>query len=182
MIYQYAGISIILSILILIVWQKAEESSWKNVWKKFMKQFKEREWKKRFIAVLYIVFVLQRTVFNRSPWGDPLSNVIGNWWLIQNSTPNYEMVENILLFIPLYPLLKMSKINKNSNFCHKYRAIEIILIPLLCSFLIELFQLLFRVGTFQLSDICYNTLGGIFGAFIYYCVYLIKNIKKGKNK
>ena len=182
LIYQYTGISIILSILILIVWQKAEESSWKNVWKKLMEQFKKRKWKKRFVAVLYIVFVLQRTVFNRSPWGDPLSNVIGNWWLIQNGIPNYEMVENILLFIPLYPLVKMSEMNKKSKFCYKHRVIEIVLIPLFCSFLIEIFQLLLRVGTFQLSDLCYNTLGGTLGALIYYCVYLIKNKKSKKRK
>ncbi|WP_334298503.1 MULTISPECIES: VanZ family protein [Blautia] len=33
---------------------------------------------------------------------------------------------------------------------------------------IEMLQLLFRLGTFQLSDIFYNTVGGVLGGLVYY--------------
>ena len=33
---------------------------------------------------------------------------------------------------------------------------------------IELLQLLLRLGTFQLSDIFYNTVGGVVGGLVYY--------------
>lgn len=33
---------------------------------------------------------------------------------------------------------------------------------------IEMLQLLLRLGTFQLSDIFYNTVGGVVGGLIYY--------------
>ena len=36
------------------------------------------------------------------------------------------------------------------------------------SFVIEFSQLLFHLGTFQLSDLTYNTLGGAVGGAVYY--------------
>ena len=33
---------------------------------------------------------------------------------------------------------------------------------------IEMLQLLLRLGTFQLSDIFYNTVGGVIGGLVYY--------------
>ena len=35
---------------------------------------------------------------------------------------------------------------------------------------IEMLQLLQRIGTFQLSDIFYNTVGGVVGGLMYYVV------------
>ena len=48
----------------------------------------------------------------------------------------------------------------------------------LFSLSVELLQLFLRVGTFQLSDLCYNTLGGIIGGVIYGAVWKIKSRKK----
>lgn len=42
------------------------------------------------------------------------------------------------------------------------------------SFLIEFTQLLFHLGTFQISDLTYNTLGGAVGGVIYYLGYCRK--------
>lgn len=39
------------------------------------------------------------------------------------------------------------------------------------SFVIEFTQLLFHLGTFQISDLLYNTLGGAIGGIIYYIGY-----------
>jgi len=42
--------------------------------------------------------------------------------------------------------------------------------------MIEILQLLLRLGTFQLSDIFYNTVGGVLGDM---CYWGIIKIKKG---
>ena len=39
---------------------------------------------------------------------------------------------------------------------------------------IEFVQVLFHLGTFQLSDLFYNTLGGMCGGMIYYSFYVLK--------
>lgn len=170
LIYQYAGISIICSVLFIIVWGQAEKESWRVIGRKIKEQLSDRKWKKRFVMVMYIVFVLQRTIFNREPWGNPLSNVLGNWWFIQNDIPNYEMFENILLFIPLYPVFKMGKIDMHIKHFRRIGLWGCILIPFECSLSIEIIQLMFRVGSFQISDLCYNTLGGVLGAMFYYLI------------
>ena len=41
------------------------------------------------------------------------------------------------------------------------------------SLVIELAQLLFHLGTFQISDLTYNTLGGAVGGVLYYSGYRI---------
>ena len=45
------------------------------------------------------------------------------------------------------------------------------------SFMIEFTQLLFHLGTFQISDLTYNTLGGAVGGVIYYLGYSRKRKK-----
>lgn len=175
MVYEYCGVSIIVTLLFLVVWRCAEESSWKEVSKCLIQQLKEGKWKKRFTVVLYIIFVMQRTLFNRSPWGNPLGNVLGPWGLWVDGGPNYEMYENILLFLPLLPLMKISHVDKLISHFGSLKRWGVLLIPLEVSLVIEFIQLMTRAGTFQLSDIFYNTLGGVLGSFIYWCVCKISN-------
>ena len=40
--------------------------------------------------------------------------------------------------------------------------------------LIEMLQLLLRLGTFQLSDIFYNTVGGVLGGLMYCAVMKVR--------
>lgn len=47
---------------------------------------------------------------------------------------------------------------------------------------IEFLQLLLRLGTFQLSDIVYNTLGGCMGGLIYWLVMKLKEHSFDKTK
>ena len=46
---------------------------------------------------------------------------------------------------------------------------------------IEILQLLLRLGTFQLSDIFYNVLGGLAGALLYIIINRIKIKRKKRN-
>lgn len=178
MIYQYTGISVIVALLFLNVWKQAEESSWRKVAKSLLGQLKEKKWQKRLLLTLYVVFVMQRTLFNRSPWGNPLGNVLGAWGLIVDGNPNLEMYENILLFLPFYPLFKMGNIDKKTNFLREMGPIGVLVIPFIASLIIEIIQLLTRVGTFQLSDLFYNTLGGFIGGLIYWCGYKLTHRKQ----
>ena len=49
----------------------------------------------------------------------------------------------------------------------------------LFSLTIEFLQLFLRLGTFQLSDLCYNTLGGAVGGVLYWMGWKVKNRDKG---
>ena len=51
----------------------------------------------------------------------------------------------------------------------------------LFSISIEFLQLFLRLGTFQLSDIIYNTLGGLLGDLTYYIGYRVKGRGKHRN-
>ena len=55
MLYQYSGISIICSVLIILVWKQAEEDSWKSIWVRLKILLQDHRWRKRFFFVLYIV-------------------------------------------------------------------------------------------------------------------------------
>ena len=48
-------------------------------------------------------------------------------------------------------------------------------ITFLFSFAIEMLQLFLRLGTWQLSDLFYNTLGGTIGGLIYFAGYKVKH-------
>lgn len=43
------------------------------------------------------------------------------------------------------------------------------------SFVHEFSQLLFHLGTFQISDLVYNTLGGTVGGLAYYIIYKFRH-------
>ena len=57
-----------------------------------------------------------------------------------------------------------------------WKAVKIVF---LFSLSIEFTQLFLRLGTFQLSDLAYNTLGGLVGGFIYWVCAKGKNKKHG---
>lgn len=179
MLYQYSGISIICTVLFMLVKKQAESGDgWKAIWVKITEIFKSKKERRQFIFVLYIVFVLQRTLFNRGPWGNPLENVIGNWALYSEGELNYEVIENAIMFLPLIPLfciadIKIEKMRKN-------KFVAYFAIPLVFSFSIEMLQLLLRIGTFQLSDLFFNTLGGVAGGLIYWIIYKIYKFRKEK--
>ncbi|MCD7949006.1 MAG: VanZ family protein [Erysipelotrichaceae bacterium] len=174
MFYQYGAITIICALLIIIVWKEAEDTSFKTIGQNLIQQFKEKKWQRRFLLVIYVVLILQCTIFNRDFNTNPLENVLGNWWIIKDGSINYELFENILIYMPLYPLLAMNGITKAISRPKKYKGIWI---PFCLSLVIELIQLFFRIDLFQISTIVFNTLGGFIGALIYDYLKLALNNK-----
>ena len=110
-------------------------------------------------------------------WTNPLSKVLGNWTIYnEKGELTTESIENIMLLLPFMVLLLwtfkdklMVKVNlKNAVWAG-------VKFSFLFSITIEFLQLFLRLGTFQLSDLFYNTLGGLLGGVIYYIGYRHKH-------
>lgn len=136
-----------------------------------------------FFLVFYVVLILFRTLYSREMWVNPLQNVIGVWTLHKTDVSgNYvyttEVLENLALFIPFGLLLIANWAIRKKRIIGIGEAIKISSVYTFAfSFGIEILQLFLRVGTFQLSDLVYNTVGGVSGGITY---YFFQNLYKNK--
>lgn len=102
-------------------------------------------------------------------WMNPLSNVMGGWgiWVVaKDGTKSLttESFENVIMMVPFTALMLWTfgeKLVKRTDF--RTVAGRATVIAFCFSLGIEFTQLLLRIGTFQLSDLFYNTLGGLPG-------------------
>ncbi len=117
----------------------------------------------------YLSFIMVVTIFTRSIT-NPYSSIFQDFGLRSRENGiNIEMVENVLLFIPYsYFFCLAFKAKANWKITTK--------ISFYTSLFIELVQLVFWLGKFQLSDVLHNTIGGIIGYLIW------KTIKTCKEK
>lgn len=180
--YQPFWFSLILSILFMFCWKNY--SSIKQAATQWISWFKaESSFQKMFFLVFYTVMILFKTLLNRSMWANPVSNVIGIWGLYKFDTNKNAMVlttevpENLALFIPFTILLLWTyreKIIGEKISLGKvlWQSTKIVF---LFSLTIEMLQLFLRLGTWQLSDLFYNTLGGFIGGLIYWIGFRIKH-------
>ena len=174
--YQPFWFSVILSVLFMFVYKTYP--SIKEAVKDWIFWFRSDPlFRRTFLLVFYSVMILFRTLLNRSMWANPVSNVIGVWGLY-NAKGEFttECIENLILFIPFTVLLLWVDGKK----IFRRMTIESVLwktaeVTFLFSFVIEMLQLFLRLGTWQLSDLFYNTLGGVTGGLIYYIGYKIKH-------
>lgn len=170
--YQPFGFSILLSVLFMFLYLYAKEHGWKAVFRKWWETFKsDVTFRKAFILVFYTTMILFRTLLNRNMWANPLSDVIGVWGIYNKKGElTTEAIENLMLFIPFAVLLlwafKDKLLGKHCGL--KWMLWKSTKVVFLFSVSIEFFQLFLRLGTFQLSDLFYNTLGGFIGGFIYW--------------
>lgn len=142
------------------------------------KLFKNKDMLCLFLFIYFTFAVFFITVIQRECIYAPLTNVFGGWSIYtDNHTIDYQVIGNILMFIP-----------SSFIFCILMREegsfVKIIfktLLSSLCfSVFIEIAQLIFSKGTFQFSDIVYNTLGGVLGAIIFIIINLIIEKKRSK--
>ncbi len=183
--YQPFGFSIIMSIFATFFILYIQDHGWKNSWKIWLNKLRlEIEFRKSFLFCFCVTMILFKTLFNRNMWLNPLSNIFGTWTLYQNGEFTTEPIENIILFIPftfLFNWIIKDRMEKKYNFQGNIFVTSMRL-SFLFSLMIEIFQLLLRLGTFQFSDIFYNTLGGIIGGSIYWTYSKLKNCFKNKKK
>lgn len=95
----------------------------------------------------------------------------GGWgiWETKNGEQvlTTECIENVIMMVPFSAVVMWTFGEKIGNgwkkiLCNSGK------IAFIFSVSIEMLQLLLRLGTFQLSDIFYNTVGGMIGGLMYY--------------
>lgn len=187
--YEPFGFSLLLSFLVMFFYLYAYEAQdagkgWKNAIVTWYKEFKKSVFfRKLFLLAFAISMILFRTLLNRNLWMNPLSDVMGGWgiWKMVNGEEKLttECIENVIMMIPFTSIVMWTfweKVDKN----WKKMLWQSGKIAFVFSVVIEMLQLLLRLGTFQLSDIFYNTVGGGVGGFIYYAVVKTKGCLVGK--
>lgn len=170
--YQPFWFSIILAVLFMFVYKRYP--SVKQAAKEWTFWFKsDSTFRRTFLLVFYTVMILFRTLLNRNMWANPVSNVIGVWGLYNaKGELTTECIENLALFIPFTVLLLCVARKRITIGSVLWKSTKI---TLLFSLAIEMLQLFLRLGTWQLSDLFYNTLGGTIGGLIYYVGYKFKH-------
>ena len=177
--YQPFGFSVLLAVFFMFAWLLSEQyggglEGWKKAFLKWWEALRSRAvFRRHFVLAFYTSLMLFRTLLNRELWLNPLSNVMGGWRLIAaNGEITTDSVENVILFIPFTFLLFYAMRKRIVKGRLRFLAVagKATEISFLCSLSIETAQLLFRIGTFQLADLFYNTLGGLIGGMIYWIV------------
>ena len=176
--YEPFGFSLLLSFLAMFLYLYAYEpqeagKGWRSAIVTWYQKFKESVFfRKLFLLAFVTSLILFRTLLNRNLWMNPLSNVMGGWslWETVNDERQLttECIENVIMMVP-FSTMVMWTFNVRDKILWQSGKIAF-----LFSALIELLQVLLRLGTFQLSDIVYNTVGGIIGGVLYYIAIKIR--------
>ena len=173
--YQPFSFAALLAVLFMFLFLFAREHGWKGVCRQWWSAFRtESSFRRTFLLVFYTAMILFRTLLNRNMWANPLSNVFGSWGLYnEKGELTTEAIENLILFIPFVILLMWNFREKLLK--EKVKLIwtlwQSMRITFVFSLTIEFLQLFLRLGTFQLSDIAYNTAGGLVGGLLYWVGY-----------
>ena len=170
-VYQTAGASLVIAALLMCVYMLGRKQGAGPVVRAWIWQFRESSWFRRhFFLAFYTCMLLFRTLFCRSIWGNPLENVIGIWGIYHNGELYTENFENLILFVPFIIFLFWAREEKDHT--KDKRVQEVLLnsfeISFCFSLAIETLQLFLKIGTFQLTDLFFNTLGGMIGGVIYW--------------
>ena len=123
-----------------------------------LKKLLRQPWRIAFF--FYLAFILINTVFSRTTT-NPLEHVLSHFGFGADVNWNNQIIENILLFIPCtFFYLNAFPVRK------PVRDAAVLSAALTLS--VELCQLIFWLGEFQLSDLFHNFLGGMIGCGLWY--------------
>lgn len=181
--YEPFGFSLLLSFLAMFFYLYAYEPTeagkgWKSAIVTWYQKFKESVFfRKLFLLAFVSSLILFRTLLNRNLWMNPLSNVMGGWgiWETVNGERKLttECIENVIMMVPFSSVVIWT-FEKKVEKGWKKMLWQSGKIAFIFSVAIEMLQLLLRLGTFQLSDIFYNTVGGMIGGLMYYVVMKVR--------
>ena len=186
--YQPFWAAVLLAFLTMFLYLYGKEHGWKknnfirNMFGTWWRAFRSSSnFRRTFLLAFYTAMILLRTVLNREIWFDPLGKLLGGWGLYEDGEFTTESIENFMLFVPFSILLlwafQKELLDESENIRFGKTVWEATKVVAVFSFLIEFTQLLFHLGTFQISDLTYNTLGGAVGGVIYYLGYSRKRKK-----
>ena len=163
-VYQTKNIprAIFLAILLAIAYLFFNENGTQA--KSKLKGLLKQRWLATFIA--YAAFILTTTLISRQNT-IPYVRIFDSFGFRGDPKWDSEIVENILIFIPYtFFYIKAFKPQTPWKAALKLSAIT--------SVTIEICQLVFWLGSFQLADIVHNTLSGMIGCGIWYLAEWIK--------
>lgn len=142
-----------------------------NGFKAWINNFKKsKKFRRIFYFVFIVVLILFKTLLVREMNFNPTGNVVGIWGFYKHDgTFTTEVIENIVLFIPLifFLFFMLETTSKKTTKFLKVMGMAIV-ISFASSLTIEMLQLFLHLGTWQLSDLAFNTLGGVIGGLIYW--------------
>lgn len=176
--YQPFWAAVLLAFLFMFLYLYAKEHKWKkssfiqNMLITWWREFKNSvSFRRTFLLAFYTAMILLRTVLNREIWFDPLGKLFGGWGLYEDDQFTTEAIENFMLFIPFSILLLWAfhkeLLGQEKELEFGKTVWQVTKVVAIFSFIIEFVQLLFHLGTFQISDLTYNTLGGALGGIVY---------------
>lgn len=182
--YEPFWAALLLAVVSMYAFLYAREHHWKmddffpqmvHIW---CREFRSSTtFRRTFLLMFYTTMILFRTVLNRQIWFDPLGKIMEGWGLYDvDGNLTTESIENFMLFVPFAALLfwafKEQLLGEELHL--KFVLWKSIKVVGIFALAIEFLQVLFHLGTFQVSDFCYNTLGGMCGGLIYFCLYKLK--------
>ncbi len=135
---------------------------------------------KKYLSIMALILpfavVLNATLFSRIGVYNithPLAYLWAGW---NPFTGDLNQTWNTIAFIPIGTTIYFYAKNVHGKKIHSITCVWLsTLIALATSLVIETTQLVFKIGTFQISDLFYNTLGGLLGALIF---VLIRKIRR----
>ena len=182
--YEPFGFALLLSFFAMFFYLYAYQSTnagkgWKPAIIAWLNEFKtSRFFRKLFLLSFVTSLILFRTLLNRNLWMNPLSKVMGGWWIWETVNGERklttECIENVIMMVP-FAGMWMWTFQVNKQIIRKSGKIAFCF-----SVMIELLQIVLRVGTFQLSDIFYNTVGGVIGGVVYWMITVIVSANVSK--
>ena len=127
------------------------------------------------LLAIYVLAVLGITLLMREPSGKVF---IQTEWLRGNGVSNPNLVYkdnlfNFLLFIPVGFLVGLLS--------RRFKILSSFLFGLFVSETIECSQLIWQLGSFDVDDLFFNTLGALFGGLLVVMVVWLKRPKKKSN-
>lgn len=181
---DYALASLIFTVLFVIAYFYVKDNGVKNTFFRIRDEMvQSKEFRIKCVFVFICFMIGNRTILGRTGWVYPLTNPIGDWGIYtSDGSFNFDLFENIVMFIPLIGMLPVAfpDVLKTKDYNAWKSMIKLIMVAFICSLCIETTQLLLRLGKFQLSDIFFNTLGGVIGALIWRICCKIKSKRKRK--
>lgn len=170
--YRTCSASLVIAVLFMCVYLRVRKHGVGPVVQGWLREFRtDSLFRRQFFLTFYVCMMLFRTLFCRPIWGNPLENVLGIWGFHKPDGSIYtENIENLILFVPFVLLYFWMREEKEHN---KKKPLQAVLMRSVSvsfgfSLLIELCQLFLKIGTFQLTDLFFNTLGGLLGGLVYW--------------
>ena len=131
----------------------------------------------------YTYMVLFRTWIGRPRWEEPLGKIFEGWGLYtKRGIFTTEAIENGMLLLPFTWLLGMLLQERWRKRPAVFVMGRITFCGFLMSLTIETVQVLWNRGTFQFSDLFYNTLGGLLGGLLFVVLHRIGQWRKRKEQ